>query len=155
MLGVCGGLADYFGVDPVIVRIITIILLIAGVFPVIIAYFVLAIIIPLEGTTTSGSEDTIQENLNEVKNVVDELGRDIHRTFGGSDQKNAGTTPVHDTSTARSSSTRLLYLFGLVIILIGVFILLSNVFEWFWRYFWPVLLILAGALVIYLVARKK
>lgn len=44
--GVCGGIGDYFGIDPTIVRLITVILTFATFFTVIIAYLVCAIIIP-------------------------------------------------------------------------------------------------------------
>jgi phage shock protein C len=40
--GVCAGIADYMGIDPVIVRIITVVSLIFGVPFVIIGYFLLA-----------------------------------------------------------------------------------------------------------------
>jgi phage shock protein PspC (stress-responsive transcriptional regulator) len=43
LFGVCGGLGDYFGIDPVIVRLICIF---SGIG--LIAYFIAAILIPLE-----------------------------------------------------------------------------------------------------------
>jgi phage shock protein C len=46
--GVCGGLATYFNVDPVIIRVIAVILLLPGGFPGFIPYMVLWIIVPLE-----------------------------------------------------------------------------------------------------------
>ncbi len=48
--GVCGGLAEYFNVDPVIIRIIAFILLLPGGFPGLIPYVVLWIIVPEEPT---------------------------------------------------------------------------------------------------------
>ncbi|RSL30775.1 PspC domain-containing protein [Salibacterium salarium] len=52
LAGVCGGMANYFGVDPTLVRIITVILFfITAVFPVPIAYIVLAMIMPNEGAS--------------------------------------------------------------------------------------------------------
>ncbi len=48
--GVCGGLASYFEVDPVIVRLIAILILIfTGFIPMIIVYLIACMIIPLEG----------------------------------------------------------------------------------------------------------
>lgn len=46
--GVCGGLAKYFKIDPVIVRIIFVILLLPGGAPGIIPYVVMWIIVPPE-----------------------------------------------------------------------------------------------------------
>nr|WP_317358795.1 PspC domain-containing protein [uncultured Tyzzerella sp.] len=47
--GVCSGLGVYFGLDPVIVRILFIVFLISGlgIYPVI-AYFIMSAIIPVE-----------------------------------------------------------------------------------------------------------
>lgn len=45
--GVCGGVADYFAIDPTIVRIIWVILTIAGG-PGLILYIILALIVPEE-----------------------------------------------------------------------------------------------------------
>lgn len=44
--GVCGGLGEYFNVDPVIFRVLAVILLIPGGFPGLIPYVVLWIIVP-------------------------------------------------------------------------------------------------------------
>jgi phage shock protein PspC (stress-responsive transcriptional regulator) len=44
--GVCGGLAEYFNIDPVIVRIIAFILLLPGGLPGLIPYIILWIVVP-------------------------------------------------------------------------------------------------------------
>lgn len=44
--GVCGGLGEYFNIDPVIFRVLAVILLIPGGFPGLIPYVVLWIIVP-------------------------------------------------------------------------------------------------------------
>jgi phage shock protein PspC (stress-responsive transcriptional regulator) len=44
--GVCGGLAEYFNIDPVIVRIIALILLLPGGLPGFIPYVILWIAVP-------------------------------------------------------------------------------------------------------------
>jgi len=48
--GVCGGLAEYFNVDPVIIRIIAVILLLPGGLPGILPYVILWIIVPKNPT---------------------------------------------------------------------------------------------------------
>ncbi len=45
--GVCGGLAKYFDVDPTIIRLVTVLTLFLGLVGVL-AYIILAIVIPLE-----------------------------------------------------------------------------------------------------------
>jgi len=44
--GVCGGLAEYFAIDPVIVRIIAFILLLPGGLPGFLPYVILWIVVP-------------------------------------------------------------------------------------------------------------
>lgn len=46
--GVCGGLAEYFNVDPIIIRIIAVILLLPGGLPGFIPYVILWIVVPEE-----------------------------------------------------------------------------------------------------------
>jgi phage shock protein PspC (stress-responsive transcriptional regulator) len=46
--GVCGGLAEYFNVDPVIVRIVAFILLLPGGLPGLLPYIILWIVVPEE-----------------------------------------------------------------------------------------------------------
>ncbi|HVU12461.1 MAG TPA: PspC domain-containing protein [Phototrophicaceae bacterium] len=45
LAGVCGGLGEYFGVDPTIVRLLVVLLALAGG-PGVILYIILALIIP-------------------------------------------------------------------------------------------------------------
>lgn|GEM_PF-1998300 len=48
--GVCGGLAEYFGVDATIIRIIAVVLLLPGWLPGFVPYVILWIIVPEEPT---------------------------------------------------------------------------------------------------------
>jgi phage shock protein C len=45
--GVCGGIAEYFDIDPVIVRIIAVVLLLPGGAPGVLPYLVLWAVVPL------------------------------------------------------------------------------------------------------------
>lgn len=52
--GVCGGLAEYWGMDVTILRIIVVVLFfITAIFPVLIAYFIAILLIPLEPESKS------------------------------------------------------------------------------------------------------
>ena len=44
--GVCGGIAEYFGIAPTVVRVIWVILAFLPVLPMIIIYIILALVIP-------------------------------------------------------------------------------------------------------------
>lgn len=46
--GVCGGLAEYFGIDPIIIRIIAVILLLPGGLPGFLPYVILWIVMPVK-----------------------------------------------------------------------------------------------------------
>ena len=44
--GVCGGIAEYFDIDPTVVRIIAVVMLLPGGFPGLIPYAILWYIVP-------------------------------------------------------------------------------------------------------------
>lgn len=46
LAGVCGGLAEYFNVDPTIVRLIAVLLLLPGGVPGLVPYLILWLIVP-------------------------------------------------------------------------------------------------------------
>jgi phage shock protein C len=46
--GVCGGLGTYLGVDPVLIRVVTIILAVMSFGTVVLIYLLLALVMPLE-----------------------------------------------------------------------------------------------------------
>jgi phage shock protein C len=63
LAGVCGGIADYFNVDPTLVRVLFVLLAMAGG-PGIVAYIILAIIVPEEPTSYAApSNDEPQANV--------------------------------------------------------------------------------------------
>ena len=139
IFGVCGGLAAYFGIDPTIVRLIAILLLFAGGTGVL-AYVVLAIFIPLESSPAKEPRDVIKENVEEIKQTATQFGDEMRSTFGkqGSEK-----------SEAKTSADQNRYIFAVVLIALGVFFLLSNIFSWFGWHFWPVILILVGLMIIF------
>lgn len=59
--GVCAGIAEYFNIDPTLVRLITVFLLFAGVGSGLIAYIVAAIIIPEKSSDATKSATDIPE----------------------------------------------------------------------------------------------
>lgn len=54
--GVCAGIAEYFDIDPTVVRIIFVILLLPGGFPGLIPYLILWVVVP-EAPTTDPAHD--------------------------------------------------------------------------------------------------
>ncbi len=141
--GVCGGLAEYFDIDPVIIRIIAVLLIFANGIGIL-AYIIMAIIVPLEGSKAATPGDTIHENVQEMKDTATGLGEEFKSTFGTENR-------------ARESRNRGLYILGIIIIIAGVLFLLGslNFFWWFkWQYILPLILVVVGVLVL-VAARRK
>ncbi|OGO69558.1 MAG: hypothetical protein A2Z37_15615 [Chloroflexi bacterium RBG_19FT_COMBO_62_14] len=132
--GVCAGLGNYFGLDPTIVRLFFVVFtLVNGVG--ILAYFVLWLVIPLEGVETTGSfEENLRQGADEIAARARSLGQE-----------------VQSISVRREQQTGL-YLGVALLVLGGVFLLRNLGVSWM-RWFdseliWPALLILAGAWIL-------
>ena len=128
LFGVAGGMAEYFDIDPTLVRIAWVLLVIVSAGLALIAYLILAIIMPKRASTPT-SEVNAQE-----------IG------------------PEDDTRPAGRLWARGSTLFGAVLIGLGVLFLLSNLgflYWWRWDVFWPLLIIGVGValLVGHLVGR--
>ena len=166
IFGVCGGMGAYFGVDSTIIRIIAVLLAITGFG--ILAYIILAFVIPLEGTKTSSPSDVVVENVNEMKTTAEDIGHGFKETFGGGggkkstaeeEKKTATAEPVtsaaspHDTP---KGPTRAQNILAIAMIVIGLIILLSvlGFWRWNWGIIWAVALILIGVLILFGVRRK-
>ena len=145
--GVCGGLAKYLDIDSTLVRIIAVLLLLAGGFGIL-AYIIMAIVIPLENSKTTEPKETIKENVGEMKETASELGREIRSTLAGEEGESGEEDKVrHHRRNA----------IGIVLIILGAFFLIGNLdlFWWFnWGNLWPLILVAIGALII-LGTRKR
>lgn len=123
IFGVCGGLGEYFEIDPLIVRILFIVLSLAHGAGII-AYILLAIVVPEEGGKVKKNGDSeSEEKAEEAKD-------------GGAWIKNTKN------------------IFGLIIVLLGLNILFEEVFQynffsWInWGIVLGLLVILLGAKII-------
>ena len=129
--GVCGGLADYLGVDPIIFRFLFVVLVFGADFGFW-AYILLWIIIPEEGKVyTTGTRD--------IGERVRDLGEDVQQ---------AVSQPHPQAGMIVGGS----------LIIVGGILLLNNLdFYWLrWLDFdllWPALLIIGG--IILLVRRNQ
>jgi phage shock protein C len=143
--GVCGGLAKYFDIDPVIVRIIMILLIFAGGAGIL-AYIILAIVVPLESSQASEPREVIKENVEEMRQTASQLGDDMRSTFA----KKEGAP--EETAKYRHRGHHAL---GIILIVIGVFFLIASFFAWLsWKFLWPLILIAIGLLIIFGVRRR-
>ncbi len=76
--GVCGGIGNYFGIDPTIIRVIFVLIAFAGGAGVL-AYLILMIIIPSESSTEMTPKETIKQNAEELKNNVKVVAEKISK----------------------------------------------------------------------------
>lgn len=150
--GVCGGLANYFDMDPVLVRIIFVLLIFANGLGVL-AYIIMAVLVPLEGSKAAAPREAIRENVQEMKQSATELGDEIRSGFakeGGPKEQGAGPCPAATEHRARN-------VLGIVLIVVGIFLLLGtlNLFSWFrWSYLWPVILVVVGLIIMFGARRR-
>ena len=147
IFGVCGGLAEYFDMDPTIVRVIAVLsIFVTGLG--ILAYIILALVLPLEESKMNEPKDTIRENVEEMKETAGELGREIRATLEGEESESDEMS-----RTRRRRRTAL----GIIFILVGIIFLLGSldVLWWFrWSILWPLVLVAIGALILVGVRRK-
>lgn len=149
--GVCGGLAKYFNIDPVLVRIIFVLLILANGLGVIV-YIILAIVIPVEGSKAATPRETTRENIKEMKRTATEIGEEVRAAFATEKKTTEEKTEPDDRK--RQSQN----LIGIVLVLVGILILMStlNLFWWFrWGYLWPIILVIIGLIIIINAWRKK
>jgi phage shock protein C len=105
--GVCGGIGEYFGVDPVLVRLVFILAVFSGFgFPI---YLLLWLVIPLEGNENSLPRENVKTAVDEMKARAKSLKTQVERDS------------ERDTGTG---GTRVFLGIGLV--LLGVFLLLRE-----------------------------
>lgn len=97
--GVCGGLGEYFDVDPVLVRLGFVILTILGSGVGVLIYLVLWIVIPKEGTLTATRSALWRENVEDMVSEARRLGDDIREAIDPVEPR--PTAPAGEAAAAR------------------------------------------------------
>jgi len=136
ILGVCGGLADYFEVDPVIVRVIFVLLALGSGFGVLL-YLILAIAVP------SDTGEMVIRNKEHLKEVAHDL----------KEKASSVASELKNDSRNHERVKNIRNLGGLILIVIGLVALLNQFFNMHWieQAILPVGIVLLG---IYLIFRK-
>src|SRR5690554_4332442 len=132
LAGVAGGMAEYFDVDPTIMRLIFVVILLAYIPLGLVAYIIASFIIPEKAV----DKDARGADANNGTGEADDDAR-ADRQEADIDQSG---------STRSSRNTR--YLFGAVLLIIGAVLMAKQIIPWFYtKLFWPVLLIAAGLFI--------
>ncbi|MEI6494834.1 MAG: PspC domain-containing protein [bacterium] len=132
--GVCGGIGEYFNIDPVIIRLLFLLLILqvgSGLF----IYFILAIIIP---AASGKDEENIPSRGEKIREFAQGVGARVHNF----------ARDVRDNKSWFSDRRNAV---GSVFLLIGLSILFSQMFPDYWRWWatlWPALLVLVGVYII-------
>lgn len=138
--GVAGGLAEYFGIDPTIIRIIFILLTIMGGGGVLI-YLILWIVVP-EKYVIQTPYNTYTPPANQSSGTSG-----VGETYEGFGSAPRPIEPEAVKGTSRMEGSLIA---GLVMILIGGFFLFERFIPTIrFSDFWPLLLILIGLLMIF------
>jgi len=133
--GVCGGLAEYFEIDPVIVRLIVVLIALAGGFGILF-YLLAALIIPEE------------PGVEEAK-VVDKKKKETKKEEF-SQKAEAAAQQVASEAKKQIKRGKSSQIFGMVLIALGVFFMLQMVFPWFdFGNFWWLILIAIGLVLLF------
>ncbi len=130
--GVCGGLAEYFGIDSLLVRLAFVALIFISGLGVIL-YIVLVIIMPKAEKQDLSPKETIRENVQEISERVKEAGEDLGEAFSKKNEEKHSNRAVW---------------FGILLILIGIIFLLRNLNLIRWidnDLLWPMIIIFIGA----------
>lgn len=144
LLGVCGGLGKYLGVDPMLIRILFILLTLADGVGLLI-YVVLAIVVPSEP-----GEDVVIDRGQKVKEFADEISQKAKEVAGEI------KVAVNDVKIGNEKRNNARNIIGIIIIVAGLAMLMDRFFpfyfNWFsWAVIWPALIIVLG---VYLIVKK-
>jgi phage shock protein C len=148
--GVCSGLAEGFHIDPLVVRVLFVLLIFlqgVGVF----LYVVLWLVMPerLEGGATRAGFDAMTSDLKRVS-------ADLRRQVGSSPATSTAQAPTAQpasTPAAPAAHTQPRWLqqpslIGLVLVVVGLVLLGSNIGLINWAVVWPAALITIGIVLL-------
>ncbi len=133
--GVCGGLAAYLNVDPVLIRLAAVALVpLNGIG--IVVYLVMWIVVPDEEAQSLDGEANLRANLNDIGAQTRRMGESLR--------------------TALSNGERTTII-GVILVLLGLVFLADQFVGDIVHsgFFWPILLVVVGAVMLVTYARRR
>jgi phage shock protein PspC (stress-responsive transcriptional regulator) len=140
--GVCGGLGKYFSVDATIVRLVFLLLLIFGGAGFLL-YLILWIVVPDEQRLGASPQDVIQANPQEMGQAAGDFGKSMGQAVGAS-----------GGDVAQSAARNGPLIFAVILIFLGIWFLLQNLFHIDLGQLWPIVLIIIGLALLIPAMRK-
>ena len=140
--GVCGGLAKYFDIDPTIVRVVAVLLIFANGLGIL-AYIIMAIIVPLEGSKVTPRE-AVKENIEDIKASASET----RSTFERKEGEAVDVDGIHQRRRT---------FLGIVVVAIGIVFLFGTLglFWWFhWGIFVAAVILIIGLFIVLSAVRR-
>jgi len=136
LAGICGGLGEYFTIDPTLIRLLFVLAAIFGGSGILI-YILLWVLLPKESNLSqTASDEVVKENWDEIKQSTKKFTEDIKE---GMEKRNVNTKKgKRDTGW-----------FAYFLIAIGAVILMSKFGLIRLDLVWPILLIGLGFLILF------
>jgi phage shock protein C len=147
LCGVAGGMAEYFDIDVALMRVAWVLFVLATGGTALLAYIILAVILPKDESRTAEPSGVIRENL---ESLPDDTAIEIPNEITGT------TAAENGERKARRRN-----LLALVLIIVGFLVLLGNLdffdFLWWWRWdlLWPLVIIAIGVALLVSRARSR
>ena len=154
--GVCHGLGDYFEIDPVVIRILFIILTVAGGAGIL-AYLILWIVMPPAGSAVMASGAGFGASVRTMATEVRDVGRDIGASMSGFGPPpppppspptfDAATMPEQGRNGHVHTHAARVPILGVAFVAVGIWLLLGNLGLLDWasaRWVGPTVLIALG-----------
>lgn len=135
LFGVCGGLGQYFKVDPILFRLLFVLLLFVEGSGILL-YLIMVIVTPEEPGAPESSDRNLEKEIDELGGRMDQKAKEISRSAN------------IDEKSIRESRN----LLGIFIVLIGLFFLARQVMPFIWfdmDIVWALAIVIIGLYIIF------
>lgn len=131
LAGVCGGLGDYFAIDPTLIRVIFVVLFFgAGVG--LLAYLIMWLIIPEAGQANQPIDQRTEQAAKEIQQGAEKAAERLRN------DRNGGRVIA-----------------GVILVILGVMAFGHTLWPWSifrWDFFWPLVIVAIG---VWIIIRRK
>ncbi len=144
--GVAGGLGDYFDLDPALLRLIFLVITLAGGSGILL-YLILWIVLPSESSLNRGvaTEETVKENVKEIEKKAKDMANSVSSK---KEKKSENSKMSKDSDNNNSHIREPRHWFGVFLLVLGSLWLLRNMGLIDPDILWPVVLVVIGVLII-------